>query len=136
MIPRGALPDVLDKVLAIGVRHGLTVANVFHAGDGNLHPLILYDAHNEQQVAAVQKAGDEILDVCLEAGGTLSGEHGIGLEKAHLMERVYNPDDLDNMLRIRGVFNPSNLLNPGKIFATPGICGEMKMVRGKSGARV
>ena len=136
VIPRGALPQVLEKVLAIGARHGLTVANVFHAGDGNLHPLILYDAHDEQQVAAVQRAGDEILTVCLEAGGTLSGEHGIGLEKAHLMERVFTQQDLDNMRQVRAVFNPNNLLNPGKIFATPGRCGETKMMHAKSGIRV
>ena len=141
VIPRSALPDVLEKVLAIGAEHGLTVANVFHAGDGNLHPLILYDAHDEAQVEATHRAGEAILKVCLEYGGALSGEHGIGLEKSALMPQVYAEADLDNMRWVRSVFNPDGRLNPGKVLPTPGRCGETKAaeraqrVRAKTGVQ-
>lgn len=136
VIPRGKLPEVLAQVLAIGEKYGLTIANVFHAGDGNLHPLILYDSQDPQQIEATHAAGKEILETCLAFGGALSGEHGIGLEKAHLMRGMFNDDDLDNMLRIRAVFNPKDLLNPGKIFPTPGRCSEVKVVRQKTGIAV
>ena len=126
VIPRSALPAVLEQMIEIGARHGLTVANVFHAGDGNLHPLILYDSTKPEQVAAVEKAGVEILQACLDVGGTLSGEHGIGLEKSDMMARIFTEADLENMIRVRSVFNPHNLLNPGKIFPTPGACAEMR----------
>lgn len=136
VIPRAKLPEVLDRVLKVGEKHGLLIANVFHAGDGNLHPLILYDCHNEDQVKAVHEAGREILEICLEMGGSLSGEHGIGLEKAHLMGGVFNDTDLDNMLRVRAAFNGNNFLNPGKIFPSPSRCAETKIVAKKSGIAV
>jgi len=136
VIPRSALPRVLEQVIAIGARFGFRVANLFHAGDGNLHPLIFYDDKDPKQVADVIAAGDLMLEACLAEGGALSGEHGIGLEKAHLIDKVFNPDDLDNMRRVHAVFNPDGLLNPGKIFPTPGRCAEVKMARSKSGIKV
>ena len=136
VIPRSALPRVLNKIIEIGNGFGFRVANLFHAGDGNLHPLILYDDGDPQQVADVIEAGNQMLAICLAEGGSLSGEHGIGLEKAHLIDRVFNSDDLENMRRVHGVFNPSELLNPGKIFPTPGRCAEVKMARAKSGISV
>ncbi len=136
VIPRAALPEVLDRILEVGERHGLRIANVFHAGDGNLHPLILYDAYNPAEVKAVLEVGREILEICLAFGGALSGEHGIGLEKAYLLDKVFNADDLAAMLAVRAVFNSANLLNPGKIFPTPGRCVELGHPRAKSGVAV
>ncbi|CAM2005317.1 FAD-binding oxidoreductase [Acanthopleuribacter pedis] len=139
VIPRGALPRVLARVNQIGRDHGLTIANVFHAGDGNLHPLILYDAHDPDQVAATHEVGRRILELCLAEGGTLSGEHGIGLEKNSLMDRVYSSTTLDHMAEVRAVFNPNARLNPGKMLPEPGKCGDIKSVaalRAKSGIQV
>ncbi len=139
VIPRGALPRVLAKVNEIGREFGLTVANVFHAGDGNLHPLILYDAHDAAQVEAVHEVGRRILELCLAEGGTLSGEHGIGLEKNRLMDQVYSQLTLDHMAEVRAVFNPNQRLNPGKILPQPGRCSDIKSVaalRAKSGIQV
>jgi glycolate oxidase len=133
VIPRSALPEVLEKVLAVGQSLNLTIANVFHAGDGNLHPLILYDAEDPDSVENTHQAGQRILGICLAYGGALSGEHGIGFEKAELMSAVYAEADLENMKRVRDVFNPLGLLNPGKVFATPSRCAEVKLVPKKSG---
>ena len=126
VIPRSKLPEVLDEIAAIGKRHGLTVANVFHAGDGNLHPLILYDYEKPQEVEKAHAIGEEILSSCIRHGGTLSGEHGIGIEKAEWMSELYSANSLDNMQNVRVLFNPENLLNPGKIFPQPGRCAESK----------
>lgn len=136
VIPRSTLPEVLAKIRAIGEKYKLTIANVFHAGDGNLHPLILYNSLIEEEVEKAHHAGEEILSYCLSKGGALSGEHGIGLEKSHLMEQLFSAKDLENMKAIRAVFNPDNLFNPGKIFPTPSRCGEMKFVKAKSGVAV
>ena len=136
VIPRSALPRVLPQIIGVGKKYGFSVANVFHAGDGNLHPLILYDSLDPKQTKDVLAAGNEILDICLEAGGSLSGEHGIGLEKSHMMEKIFARDDLDQMRLVRGAFNPRDLLNPGKIFPQPSRCAETKMVMAKSGISV
>ena len=117
---------VLGKINAVGKKFGLTIANVFHAGDGNLHPLILYRYDIPEEVEATHRAGKEILSICIEYGGSLSGEHGIGLEKAPWMDSVYSCADLENMKRVRDFFNPDELLNPGKIFPSPGRCAEVK----------
>ena len=126
VIPRSKLPKVLDEIAEIGKKHGLTVANVFHAGDGNLHPLILYDYENPKEVEKSHLIGEEILSSCIRHGGTLSGEHGIGIEKAEWMKDLYPGNSLDNMQNVRTFFNPENLLNPGKLFPQPGRCAESK----------
>ena len=136
VIPRSSLPEVLERVLAIGKKYNLTIANVFHAGDGNLHPLILYNYKDPQDIRNADKAGQEILSICASVGGSLSGEHGIGLEKIDLMSHIFTETDLNNMTWIRSFFNPDNLLNPGKIFPTPGKCMETKFVHSKSGVHV
>ena len=136
VIPRSSLPEVLERVLAIGKKYNLTIANVFHAGDGNLHPLILYNYKDPQDIRNADKAGQEILSICASVGGSLSGEHGIGLEKIDLMSHIFSETDLNNMTWIRSFFNPDNLLNPGKIFPTPGKCMETKFVQSKSGVHV
>jgi glycolate dehydrogenase FAD-linked subunit len=119
VVPRTRLPDVLRRVGEIGGHYRLPVANVFHAGDGNLHPNILFDLRDGGVMDQVEKAGEEMLLAVVELGGTLSGEHGIGIEKNAFMPWIYGPDDLDAMLRVKRVFDPDGLLNPGKIFPDP-----------------
>jgi glycolate oxidase len=120
VVPRTRLPEVLRRVGEIGEHYRLPVANVFHAGDGNLHPNILFDAREPGIMDQVEKAGEEMLHACIEAGGTLSGEHGIGLEKNAFMPWIFSPDDLDAMHRVKDVLDPAGRLNPGKIFPDPG----------------
>jgi glycolate oxidase len=119
VVPRTRLPDVLRRVTEIGEHYRLPVANVFHAGDGNLHPNILFDLRDDGIMLQVEKAGEEMLRAVVELGGTLSGEHGIGIEKNAFMPWIYGPDDLDAMLRVKRAFDPAGLLNPGKIFPDP-----------------
>jgi glycolate oxidase len=116
VVPRTRLPEVLHQVGEIGRHYRLPVANVFHAGDGNLHPNILFDLREEGVMDQVEKAGEEMLRACIDAGGTLSGEHGIGLEKNAFMPWIFSPDDLDQMHRVKDVLDPGGLFNPGKIF--------------------
>ncbi len=124
VIPRTQLPDVLAKIAAIGERHRLRIANVFHAGDGNLHPVILFDERDPEQVQRVLEAGSQILDACLEAGGSLSGEHGIGIEKLGHMARMFTPEDLAAMRAVRDALDPRARMNPAKLIPTPGSCTE------------
>ena len=119
VVPRSRLPQVLSAVGEIGEHYRLPVANVFHAGDGNLHPNILFDMRDTQVLHQVESAGEEMLRAVVELGGALSGEHGIGLEKNAFMPWIYSPDDLDAMHRVKDVFDPDGLLNPGKIFPDP-----------------
>lgn len=114
-VPRTRLPEVLQKVIEVGKKHGLPIGNVFHAGDGNLHPLILFDERNQEELAKVHQAGAEILKICADAGGTISGEHGIGTEKLRQMSLVFSKGDIDFMRRIKKAFDPQDLCNPGKV---------------------
>jgi len=116
VVPRSKLPDVLARVCAIGDAHGLTLSNVFHGGDGNLHPNISYDRRDPDELRRVVAAGEEILRVCVEAGGVISGEHGIGSEKNDFMPLLFDEADLDAMRRLRAVFDPDGVCNPGKVF--------------------
>ena len=116
VVPRTKLPETLAKIAAISARTGYKICNVFHAGDGNLHPLVLFDAFQPGQYEAVLRIGDEILKLCADAGGSVTGEHGIGLEKRENIRYVFSDDDLDVMDRVRRVFDPQRLMNPGKIF--------------------
>lgn len=115
-IPLAHLPYVLEQISAICGKHGLRVANIFHAGDGNLHPLIMYDSNDPQQSEKAEMAGAEILKLCVEVGGCLSGEHGIGIEKRDLMRAQFTDTDLAVQMRIKSIFDPDWLLNPGKVF--------------------
>jgi len=124
VIPRTKLPYVLARVNEIVAAHGLRVGNVFHAGDGNLHPNILYDPRRPGEEARVLAAGAEIMRLCAEVGGSISGEHGIGLEKADFMPLIFSPADLDVMQRLKRAFNPTGRCNPGKVFPTRKGCGE------------
>jgi glycolate oxidase len=124
VIPRTALPAILIEIDQLSVESGLRVANVFHAGDGNLHPLVLYDRRIEGQEAAAEAVAQRILELCIEKGGSLTGEHGIGAEKIHMMGKMFSEPDLDTMQRVRCAFDPFRLSNPTKIFPRPRLCGE------------
>ena len=124
-MPRTALGEVLDKIAALSSESGIRVANVFHAGDGNLHPLVLYDDAVPGEEAAAEKLSGAILDLCIEHGGSITGEHGVGSDKAKYMPKMFSPDDLDTMQLLRCAFDPAGLCNPGKIFPTPRLCGEV-----------
>ena len=115
-VPRTALPAVLKKVAEVGKKYDLKIPNVFHAGDGNLHPLILFDWRNAEQKERVMKAGKEILELCVQLGGTISGEHGVGLEKMEAMHLVHTEADIRSQLMVKRAFDPQDLANPGKIF--------------------
>jgi glycolate oxidase len=124
-IPRKELANVLDRIGAIGAQHGLRVANVFHAGDGNLHPLILFDANKPGEVEAAERCGSDILRLCVEVGGVLTGEHGVGVEKRDLMGTMFSEVDLAHQERLKCAFDPQGLLNPGKVFPVLHRCAEL-----------
>ncbi|HWE99394.1 MAG TPA: FAD-linked oxidase C-terminal domain-containing protein [Caulobacteraceae bacterium] len=121
-IPRRRLPDVLEAIGALSEQHGLAVANVFHAGDGNLHPLILYDANLTGQIEAAEALGGAILELCVAVGGTITGEHGVGREKINQMCVQFSPEELDLFFQIKIAFDPEGLLNPGKAIPTLARC--------------
>jgi glycolate oxidase len=125
VVPRTRLPEVLNRIRQLERTSGLRIGNVFHAGDGNLHPLICYDAKVPGQAARAEAVAAEILTYCIEAGGSLTGEHGIGADKADQMPRMFSADDLALMTRVRGSFDPHGICNPGKVFPTPRLCGEV-----------
>ncbi len=114
-VPRTTLPAILKGISEIGKRYNLVVANVFHAGDGNLHPNILFDRRDEDELERVEKASKEIMQICVDSGGTITGEHGVGLDKKHHMPLIYGPSELDTMWGIRRVFDPDGVMNPGKV---------------------
>ncbi len=127
VIPRTKLPATLRRIDEIGKSFGFQVGNIFHAGDGNLHPIILFDQRDQEQFARAVATANEIMKFCLEMGGALTGEHGVGMEKNELMPLMFTPADLDLMQRVRGAFNPSGLLNPGKLFPFGKGCGEIRV---------
>ncbi|HEX2255561.1 MAG TPA: FAD-linked oxidase C-terminal domain-containing protein [Afifellaceae bacterium] len=124
-IPRKALPQVLARMRELSESHGLRVANVFHAGDGNLHPLILYDANNPGELERAEAFGADILRLCVEVGGVLTGEHGVGVEKRDLMGVMFSEDDLKQQQRVKCAFDEKHLLNPGKVFPELHRCAEL-----------
>jgi glycolate oxidase len=125
VIPRTALPEVLRRIAAIAAERGVRVANVFHAGDGNLHPLVLFDDAVPGQAAEAEAASAAILALCLEYGGSITGEHGVGTDKMKYMPDMFSAADLDTMQFVRCAFDPGGLANPGKVFPTPRLCGEV-----------
>ncbi len=124
-IPRHRLPEVLKRISEMSEKYKLRVANVFHAGDGNLHPLILYDANVPGEIEKTEDFGSEILKLCVEVGGVLTGEHGVGVEKRDLMGVMFSEADLDQQQRLKCAFDPDGLLNPGKLFPTLHRCAEL-----------
>jgi glycolate oxidase len=125
VVPRTRLPEVLQEIARLEKEHGLRVGNVFHAGDGNLHPLVLYDERVEGEADRAKELADAILVACVDAGGSITGEHGIGTDKACSMPLLFSEDDLEAMQRLRRAFDPAGLANPGKLFPTPRLCGEV-----------
>ncbi len=125
VVPRTRLPDVLERIDALSREHGLPVANVFHAGDGNLHPLVCFDAARPGDSERAEQLAGDILDVCLAAGGSLTGEHGVGVDKRKHMPKMFGDADLDAFQRLRCAFDPRGLANPGKVMPTPRLCGEV-----------
>jgi glycolate oxidase len=124
VIPRTELPDVLRAIADLSAETGVRVANVFHAGDGNLHPLVLFDDSVRGQADQAEAVSAAILDLCIEHGGSITGEHGVGHDKARFMPRMFTDEDLDTMQLVRCAFDPQSISNPGKVFPTPRLCGE------------
>jgi glycolate oxidase len=127
VVPRSKLPYVLREISEIGREYNLVIANLFHAGDGNLHPNIVFDARVPGIMPRVMEAGEKILKLCVDVGGTLSGEHGIGTEKNEYLGWIFSEDDMDTMRRVKSVFDPSGLVNPWKVFPTRPGCGEISL---------
>src|SRR5256714_8550007 len=132
VVPRSRLPEVLADIYRIGAHYSLRLANVFHAGDGNLHPLICFDLRDKDEVRRVEAASKEIVRTCVEAGGSITGEHGVGLDKRAYLPLIFSDDDLATMLRVRAAFDPSGLCNPGKIIPAPRGCGEARAIATQS----
>src|SRR2546428_8621856 len=124
VIPRTALPRVMSEIERLSQEAGVRVANVFHAGDGNLHPLVLYDRRIAGQEEAAEALSSKILELCIEAGGSITGEHGVGEDKKKMMSKMFAEPDLETMQRVRCAFDPLQLSNPTKVFPTPRLCGE------------
>jgi len=124
-IPRRRLPDMMVRMAALSQKYGLRVANVFHAGDGNLHPLILFDANQPGELQRAEEFGADILRACVEMGGVLTGEHGVGVEKRDLMGIQFTTDDLKQQQRLKCAFDDGHLLNPGKVFPQLHRCAEL-----------
>jgi glycolate oxidase len=134
-IPRGRLPEVLERIAVLSEAYGLRVANVFHAGDGNLHPLVLYDS-SAGELEPAEELGGEILKLCVEVGGVLSGEHGIGVEKREHMHRMFSAVDLDQQSRLRAAFDPHCRMNPGKVLPSAHSCSDIGALRASDAAGV
>jgi glycolate oxidase len=124
VVPRTKLPLMLREIQRIGAKYQLRIANVFHAGDGNIHPIVLFDERDPEQVQRVLQASHEILGECIRCGGSVTGEHGIGVEKIHFMPKLFTPEDLNMMVRLRSAFNPENRCSPAKMLPTAGACIE------------
>jgi glycolate oxidase len=126
VVPRTKLPHILRFIVDVGRRHNLRIANVFHAGDGNIHPILLFDERDADQVKRVLVASHEILDECIAVGGSVTGEHGIGVEKMEFMPKLFSPEDLSAMIALRNTFNPDGLCNSFKLLPGGGGCIEQK----------
>jgi glycolate oxidase len=129
VVPRTKLPEILRFIIDVGRRHRLRIANVFHAGDGNIHPILLYDERDPGEVERAMQASHEILDKCIELGGSVTGEHGIGVEKMEFMPRLFSPGDLAAMAALRDMFNPRGLCNPFKMLPGGAGCVEKTGLR-------
>lgn len=135
VVPRTKLPEILRFISDCGARHDIKIVNVFHAGDGNIHPILLFDERDAGQVRRVLEASDEILTKCIELGGSVTGEHGIGVEKISFMDKLFSPDDLAVMRLIRECFNPAGLCSPGKMLPTSAGCGNEHIPRATPGRK-
>lgn len=135
VVPRTKLPEILKFITAAGARHQIRIVNVFHAGDGNIHPILLFDERDHGQVQRVLHASDEILSECIRLGGSVTGEHGIGVEKISFMNQLFSPEDLETFLTIRKTFNPTGRCSPSKMLPTAGACGTEHIEKSLPGRR-
>jgi glycolate oxidase len=135
VVPRTKLPQILRFITSMAEKYNLKIANVFHAGDGNIHPILLFDERDPDQVRRVLDASYEILDECIRYGGSVTGEHGIGVEKLDFMPKLFSPEDLNFMIRLRDAFNPQNRCSPHKLFPTAGACAEPSVLQNKPARR-
>ena len=126
VVPRTQIAPTLNVIAAVGRLYGLTISNIFHAGDGNMHPIILFDARKPGDLEKAQAAGAEILEHCLSVGGSITGEHGVGMEKNEMMARQFKPETLATMAAFKNLFDPANLFNPGKVLPTGRGCLEIR----------
>jgi glycolate oxidase len=134
VVPRTKLPHILRRIIEISSKYNIRIVNVFHAGDGNIHPILLFDERDADQVQRVLEASGEILDECIACGGSVTGEHGIGVEKISFMRKLFTDDDLAAMARLRDAFNPTNRLSPAKMLPTAGACGLEQVHPGRRAA--
>ena len=135
VVPRTKLPEIMRHIQATAKKYNLGICNVFHAGDGNVHPILMFDERDPDQVKRVLDASHEILAECVRLGGSVTGEHGIGVEKIDFMPLMFTPDDLHYMIRLRTAFNPDGRCSPGKMLPTAGGCSEPSMVTQTKPAR-
>ena len=135
-MPRTKIAPTLRFIGEVAARYGLTISNIFHAGDGNMHPIILFNARKPGDLEKARAAGEEILVYCIDAGGTITGEHGVGMEKNELMARMFSPETLDTLLRLKMLFDPHNRLNPGKVRPTGRGCLEIRQAPLAAGSPV
>jgi glycolate oxidase len=126
VVPRTRIADTLRFIYRVSERHGLTISNIFHAGDGNMHPIILFNHHRPEELEKTRRAGAEILEYCVSVGGSITGEHGVGMEKNDLMPLLFPEATLETIGRLKSVFNPDNRLNPGKLLPTGKGCLEVR----------
>jgi glycolate oxidase len=126
VVPRTQVAPTLRFIGEVGKKYGLTISNIFHAGDGNMHPIILFDARRPGDIEKTKAAGEEILARCISVGGSITGEHGVGMEKNEMMDRLFSPDSLNMMRRFKQLFDPDNRLNPGKVLPTGKGCLEIR----------
>jgi len=136
VVPRTKIAPTLRFIGEVSARYGLTISNIFHAGDGNMHPIILFNARKPGDLEKARAAGEEILIYCIDAGGTITGEHGVGMEKNELMSRMFSPETLDTLLRLKMLFDPGNRLNPGKVLPTGRGCLEIRQAPLAAGSPV
>jgi glycolate oxidase len=130
VVPRTQIAPTLRYIHQVSDRYGLTISNIFHAGDGNMHPIILFNPRNPGELERAQKAGDEILRYCISVGGSITGEHGVGMEKVGLMPDQFSEETLDTMRSLKTLFDPDSRLNPGKVLPTGKGCLEIRQPAG------
>ena len=136
VVPRTMIAPTLHFIGEVARKYGLTISNIFHAGDGNMHPIILFDARKPGDLEKARACGEEILTFCIDCGGSITGEHGVGMEKNELMARLFTPETLDAIRSLKQLFDPDNLLNPGKVLPTGRGCLEIRQAPLAAGAPV
>jgi glycolate oxidase len=136
VVPRTRIAETLLAIRSIGEKYGLRISNIFHAGDGNMHPIILFDARKEGELHKARLAGEEILEYCIQVGGSITGEHGVGMEKMELMEHLFTEHTLEAIARFKNLFDPQCQLNPGKVLPTGRGCLEIRQSALTAGAQV